>query len=506
MSGSRSVRVALVTLAVLAHGGAALNAPKVVVTGLGALTGVGNTYRSTWEAVNAGKTGVATISCFDEPERFPSTVGCEVRDFVAKDHFGNPKNAKSNDRYTHLAVAAARQALADAGLEIDASASGAVHPDRVGVMIGSAFGGIGTVEAQAEQMRTRGPRRVSPFAIPALLGNTASGVVAIEVDARGPNFGVVSACASGTHAIGEAQLAIQRGDADVVVCGGAEASMTPLMYGGFCAMKAMCAAFNDDPQRASRPFDARRAGFVMGEGAGVVVLERAGHALKRGARIYAELAGYGATCDAHHITTPAPGGAGLARCLGVALGHADVAPAQVDYVDAGAAEKQNLDTQLERARTVFGSFAALLQDLREVSGTRSLPPQIRSRYRPRGEHFGFRAGQRARHVDGLQRPVRDRGAKIRLRRRDRAADVVDQGRDGPHHGRRRRHRGRADVFSGEAWRLPAHHKPRDAGPGLRPELCFRRRGAALGGRGDHAEPGVWRAQRRAGLQEGLTIS
>jgi len=336
----------------------ALEHPRVVVTGLGALTGVGNTYRSTWDAINAGKSGVATVSCFEEPERFPSTVGCEVKDFEGKAWFANPKSANANDRYTHLAVAAAKQALEDSGLVIAEGGELSAHPDRVGVMIGSAFGGIATVEAQCEQMRTRGPKRVSPFAIPALLGNTASGVVGIECNCKGPNFGVVSACASGTHAIGEASLAIMRGDCDVVLCGGSEASMTPLMYGGFCAMKAMCSKFNDDPARASRPFDADRAGFVMGEGAGVIVLERAGHALKRGARVYAELAGYGATCDAHHITTPAPEGAGLARCLEVALAHAGVAPEQVDYVNAhGTSTAYNDKFETAALKTVFGNHA-----------------------------------------------------------------------------------------------------------------------------------------------------
>ena len=225
-------------------------------------------------------------------------------------------------------------------------------------MIGSAFGGIGTVESEYERMQKRGPRRVSPFAIPALLGNTASGVVGIELNCRGPNFGVVSACASGTHAIGEAMLAIQRGDADVVICGGSEAAMTPLMYGGFGAMKAMCTKFNETPEKASRPFDADRAGFVMGEGAGVVVLESADHAEKRGASVYAELAGYGATCDAHHITTPAPEGAGLARCLDVTLKHAGVEPSEVVYVNAhGTSTAYNDKFETMALKTVFGDHA-----------------------------------------------------------------------------------------------------------------------------------------------------
>ena len=332
----------------------ALAPPKVVVTGVGALTGVGNTYEETWTNICAGKTGIAPVDAFDEPERFGSTVGCQVRDFDGKAWFASPKTANANDRYTHLAMAAARQAYEDAKLNIGENAD----PDRVGVMIGSAFGGIGTVESEYERMQKRGPRRVSPFAIPALLGNTASGVVGIELNCRGPNFGVVSACASGTHAIGEAMLAIQRGDADVVICGGSEAAMTPLMYGGFGAMKAMCTKFNETPEKASRPFDADRAGFVMGEGAGVVVLESADHAEKRGASVYAELAGYGATCDAHHITTPAPEGAGLARCLDVTLKHAGVEPSEVVYVNAhGTSTAYNDKFETMALKTVFGDHA-----------------------------------------------------------------------------------------------------------------------------------------------------
>jgi len=345
----------------------ALAPPKVVVTGVGAVTGLGNTYGETWAAINEGQTGCATVTCFEDIERFGSTVGCQVADFDPKAWYANPKTANSNDRYTHLAMAAAREAVEDAELRIDESESGATHPDRVGVMVGSAFGGIATVEKQQDTLQNRGPRRVSPFAIPALLGNTASGIIGIELNAKGPNFGVVSACASGTHAIGEAMLAIQRGDCDVVVCGGSEAAMTPLMYAGFGAMKAMCGAFNDDPARASRPFDADRAGFVMGEGAGVVVIESAEHAEARGATVYAELAGYGATCDAHHITTPAPEGAGLARCLDKALEYAGVSPGEVDYVNAhGTSTAYNDKFETMALKTVFGKHA---YDLR-VSSTK----------------------------------------------------------------------------------------------------------------------------------------
>mmetsp|Transcript_31965 Transcript_31965/g.107625 ORF Transcript_31965/g.107625 Transcript_31965/m.107625 type:complete len:282 (-) Transcript_31965:278-1123(-) len=195
-----------------------------------------------------------------------------------------------------------------------------------------------------------------------MLGNSASGVVAIELGCRGPNFGVVSACAAGTHAIGEAMRAVQRGDADVVVCGGAEAAMTPLMYGGFGAMKAMCTAYNDDPTHASRPFDAGRGGFVMGEGAGIIVIESLDHAQRRGARIYAELAGYGATCDAHHITTPAPGGAGLAKCLTVALASSGIESTEVDYVNAhGTSTNYNDKFETAALKTVFGAHAAQLR-------------------------------------------------------------------------------------------------------------------------------------------------
>ncbi|KAH8057074.1 3-oxoacyl-[acyl-carrier-protein] synthase [Aureococcus anophagefferens] len=282
--------------------------PRVVVTGLGAVTGIGNTYEAMWSSLLEGATGIAKVSCFEDVERFGSHVGCEVRDFEGKEWFASPKSANSNDRYTHLAMAAARQAVEDADLHIDESEGGATHPERVGVMIGSAFGGIGTARDRREAM-----------------------------------------------------LAIQRGDCDAVVCGGSEAAMTPLMYGGFGAMKAMCTKYNDDPEKASRPFDADRAGFVMGEGAGVVVIESLEHAEARGAKPYCELAGYGATCDAHHITTPAPGGAGLAKCLESALRYAGVAPSEVDYVNAhGTSTAYNDKFETMALKTVFGDHAPQL--------------------------------------------------------------------------------------------------------------------------------------------------
>eukprot|EP00633_Aureoumbra_lagunensis_P006073 CAMPEP_0197319146 /NCGR_PEP_ID=MMETSP0891-20130614/53606_1 /TAXON_ID=44058 ORGANISM="Aureoumbra lagunensis, Strain CCMP1510" /NCGR_SAMPLE_ID=MMETSP0891 /ASSEMBLY_ACC=CAM_ASM_000534 /LENGTH=345 /DNA_ID=CAMNT_0042809923 /DNA_START=135 /DNA_END=1172 /DNA_ORIENTATION=+ len=224
-------------------------------------------------------------------------------------------------------MAAARLALEDATLN-------SYDSERSGCIIGTAFGGILTIEREIERLQNRGPRKVSPFAIPSMLANTASGVVGIELDMRALNYGIVSACASGTHAIGEALASMRNGKADVILAGGAEAAITPLMYAGFGAMKAMNTACNDNPDEASRPFDAKRSGFVMGEGAGVLVLETLEHAKKRGARIYAELSGYGATCDAHHITTPEPTGRGLATCLELALESAQLEPTDVAYVNA----------------------------------------------------------------------------------------------------------------------------------------------------------------------------
>ncbi|KAL8424660.1 hypothetical protein Efla_006445 [Eimeria flavescens] len=278
--------------------------------------------------------------------------------FDAKQYFNEPKDAKRNDRYTHFAVAASKLALQDAGLE---SLKG-VDPCRFGVVIGSGIGGLGFMEQQNKVLLNSGPRRVSPYLIPAMIANTAPAQVAIELGAKGPNHGAVSACATSGHAIGTALRLLEMGDADMVLCGGAEASITPLSFAGFNALKALALGYNDRPKEACRPFDKHRAGFVMGEGAGVILLETEEHAVRRGAsRVYAQLAGYGATCDAHHITAPAPGGEGLARCMQLALQRAGVAPEDVKYVNAhGTSTHYNDKLETAALKTVFGEHARKL--------------------------------------------------------------------------------------------------------------------------------------------------
>jgi 3-oxoacyl-[acyl-carrier-protein] synthase II len=275
----------------------------------------------------------------------------------------DPKEARRNDRYTHFGFVAAKQAVADAAIDM-----GREDADRVGVIIGSGIGGMFTFETQLKVMAERGPRKVSPFTIPSLIGNMCAGLVAIEYGARGPNFGLVSACATGTHALGEAAHAIRRGDADVMIAGGSEAAITPFAYASFCAMKAMSTR-NDAPERASRPFDRNRDGFIMGEGAGVVVLESLEHARARGARIYCELAGYAATCDAFHITQPDPEGKGLSVAMKRALASASVQPENIDYINAhGTSTPYNDKFETLAIKKVFGDHARQVA----ISSTKSM--------------------------------------------------------------------------------------------------------------------------------------
>lgn len=344
---------------------AATGRPTVVVTGVGTITSLGH-GEGGWAAMLEGRSGIKQVSHFDA-SAYATTIGGEVGDwFVPGDWFDSAKSAKQNDRYTHFGVAAARMAVEHAGLDLSTC-----DRSRVGVMVGSAFGGMATFEDEVNKLTAKGPKRVSPFTIPGLLGNTVSGVIGIELGCEGPNFGVVSACAAGSHAIGQALRALQYGEADVVICGGCEAAITPLSYAGFCAMKAMASDRNDDPTAASRPFDKDRSGFVMGEGAGVVVLETLEHAQKRGAadRVLCELAGYGATCDAHHITTPHPEGQGLFRCLQLALADAGASVDQVGYVNAhGTSTAYNDKFETLAYKRVFGPAAPSLL----ISSTKSM--------------------------------------------------------------------------------------------------------------------------------------
>jgi len=332
-----------------------------VVTGLGVVTSIGHDVGSFWSGLIAGKIGVDRVTLFD-PSAFACQIGAEVRSWDVN-QLMDPKEARRNDRYTHFGFVAAKQAVADSGLNMAAE-----DGDRVGVIIGSGIGGMHTYETQLRNLFDRGPRKVSPFTIPSLIGNICSGLVAIELGARGPNFGMVSACATGTHSLGEAAHTIRRGDADVMVAGGSEAAITPFAYASFCSMKAMSTR-NDDPRGASRPFDKGRDGFIMGEGAGILVLESEEHARERGARIYCELAGYAATCDAYHITQPDPEGKGLSMAMRRALASAGAATSDVDYINAhGTSTPYNDKYETLAIKKIFAEHAQTVP----ISSTKSM--------------------------------------------------------------------------------------------------------------------------------------
>lgn len=350
---------------------AADDSKRVVVTGLGVISGCGIGHEDFFQSCLDGKSSIGKVTRFDA-QYMPCSIGSEVPDsmFDPKDYFVNPKNVKSNDRFTHFAVAAARQALKDAG--VGDTPETLMNPERIGVMVGSAFGGMETFEKETLKVYGKPERpKCSPFTIPALLGNTASGVIGIECGCKGPNYGIVSACASGSHTIGEAMGMIMDGQADMMIAGGTEATITPLAYAGFCAMKAMNSDFNDRPTEGSRPFDKDRGGFIMGEGAGVVLLESLESAKKRGAKIYCELVGYGATCDAHHITTPAPEGRGLAAAMRNALAMSGLDPEHVSYVNAhGTSTPYNDKFETMAIKSVFGDHAIKKDGSFVVSSTK----------------------------------------------------------------------------------------------------------------------------------------
>jgi len=334
---------------------------RVVITGLGAVTPLGIGVGPTWEAILAGRSGVGRITKFD-PSDFSTTIAAEVKGFVPED-FIDRKEIKRMDPFIHLAMASAHFAMTDAGLTIDEELA-----PRVGVYMGSGLGGLSTLERYHQAYLEEGVRKISPFFIPMLISNLAPGHIAIRYGAKGPNITTTTACAASSHAIGEALLAIRRGVCDAVIAGGSEATITPMGLGGFCAMKALSTR-NGDPAGASRPFDKDRDGFVMGEGAAMLILEELGFAKKRGANIYAELCGYGASGDAHHITAPAPGGEGAVRCMRAALSDARVSPGEVDYINAhGTSTPYNDVFETMAIKTVFGDHA---QDLM-VSSTKSM--------------------------------------------------------------------------------------------------------------------------------------
>ena len=313
---------------------------RVVVTGVGAITPIGNDVPTMWQALLAGRSGVARIASFD-PGQLASQIAGEVKGFDPTAYLSD-KEIKRTERFVQFAVAAAKQAVADAGLAVERE-----DPFRCGVLMGCGIGSMQLIEQQHEILRTKGPTRLSPFMIPMLIVNMAPGQVAISLGLKGPNSCPATACASGSHGVGEAFRIVQRGDADIMLGGGTESCLTPLAIGGFCALMALSRR-NDEPARASRPFDKARDGFVIGEGAGVLVLEELEHAKRRGARIYAEMVGYGMTADAFHMTAPDPQGAGAAQAMRSALEDAKLKPEQVAYVNAHGTSTE-LNDKIETA-------------------------------------------------------------------------------------------------------------------------------------------------------------
>jgi 3-oxoacyl-[acyl-carrier-protein] synthase II len=335
---------------------------RVVITGLGAITPVGNNVETFWSNLKKGVSGIRKIEAFDTTG-YDCQIGGEVRGFDPKPFFRNPKDIRRTDRFAQLALAAAKMALENSGIDLEK-----LNRDRFGVIVSSGIGGLKTLEDQYTVLVTKGPSRNSPFTIPMLISNMASGLISMEYGLHGPNLCIVTACATSNNAIGESWRMIKFGDADIFLAGGSEASIVAIGLAGFSAMRALSTR-NDEPERASRPFDRDRDGFVMSEGAGVVVVEELEHAKARGAKIYCELAGYGLTADAYHMTAPPPNGEGAARAMHLALEHARLSPDQVDYVNAHATSTDIGDLCETRAiKKVFGDYAHKLS----ISSTKSM--------------------------------------------------------------------------------------------------------------------------------------
>lgn len=334
---------------------------RVVVTGMGAVTPIGNTLADYWEGLKAGRNGIGPVTLFDA-SRHACRIAGEVKDFDPLAYIDR-KDAKRMDRFCQLAVVASQQAIADAKLEITP-----LNAEQVGVVIGTGIGGLKVLEDQQEINITKGPDRCSPFMIPTMIANMAAGLTAIHTGAKGPNCCPVTACAAGSNAVGDAFRLIQRGFAQAMICGGAEAAVRSLSFAGFASARAMSTR-NDDPAHASRPFDRDRDGFVMGEGSGILILEELEHALSRGAHIYAEVVGYGMTCDAYHMTSPAPGGEGAARAMQLAMKDAGVVPDEVNYINAhGTSTSANDSNETAAIKTVLGDRAYQVA----VSSTKSM--------------------------------------------------------------------------------------------------------------------------------------
>ena len=335
---------------------------RVVITGMGVITPIGNDLETFWSNLKKGVSGIGRIQAFDT-SAYDCRIGGEVRNFDAKPFFKNPKDVRRTDRFTQFGMAAAKMALEDGGVDVIR-----MQRERFGVIVSSGIGGLKTLQDQHEILMTKGPSRNSPFTIPMLISNMASGMISMEYGLQGPNLCIVTACATSNNAIGESWRMIKFGDADIFLAGGSEASITAIGLAGFGAMRALSLR-NDDPERASRPFDRDRDGFVMSEGAGVVVVEELEHARARGAKIYCELAGYGLSADAHHMTAPPPDGEGAARAMQIALKHAGMGPGDVDYINAHATSTDIGDVCETRAiKKVFGDHAKKLS----ISATKSM--------------------------------------------------------------------------------------------------------------------------------------
>lgn len=331
------------------------------MTGLGAITPLGNTLTEYWEGLLSGRNGINRITLFD-PSRHACQIAGEVKGFDPHDYLDR-KEAKRMDRFAQFAVAASKQALADANFVITD-----LNAEQVGVMIGTGIGGLKVMEDQQEIYLSKGPDRCSPFMVPMMIANMAAGLTAIHTGAKGPNSCAVTACAAGSNAIGDAFRQVQRGYAQAMISGGTEAAVTPLSFAGFAAARALSTR-NDDPTHACRPFDRDRDGFVMGEGAGILILEELEHALSRGAKIYAEIIGYGMTCDAYHITSPVPGGEGAARAMQLTLKDAGIVPSQVSYINAhGTSTPANDSTETAAIKTALGEHAHQVA----ISSTKSM--------------------------------------------------------------------------------------------------------------------------------------
>ena len=340
-----------------------MNDRRVVITGMGVVTPLGSELEVFWDNLLKGRSGIGPITRFDTTD-YDCRIAGEVRDFEPRNVFNNPKDVKRTDRFTQMAMGAAKMAMKDSGIDMEKT-----NRQRFGVIVSSGIGGLKTLEDQHSALVNKGPSRVSAFTIPMLISNMASGLISMEFGLQGPNMCIVTACATSSNAIGESWRIIKFGDADIFLAGGSEASIIPIGLGGFSAMKALSTR-NDEPERASRPFDRDRDGFVMGEGAGVVVVEELGHAKARGAKIYCELTGYGLSGDAYHMTAPPPDGEGAARAMKMALEHASIRPDQVDYVNAHATSTDLGDICETRAiKTVFGDHA---KNGLSISSTKSM--------------------------------------------------------------------------------------------------------------------------------------